>query len=147
MRHKRPKPSTLGLVSLNVDPGDHKRLRELQAALKKKIGSEPSLKKVFCWLLNIGGGVLSGRMVFTPIETFERDLAERFAVQRRALVASIDGVLSRMIPGARVSVIERNGKAVVLISTDGDEVSDEVVELDGFIENFTKKQDALEQIN
>ena len=146
MRHKRPKPSTLGMVSLNVDPRDHKRLRELQAALKKKIGSEPSLKKVFCWLLNIGGGVLSGRMVFTPIETFERDLAERFAAQRRALVASIDAVLSRTIPGARVSVIERNGKAVVLVTTDGDSVEDEV-ELDGFIENFTKKQDALAQIN
>ena len=85
-------------------------------------------------------------MVIVPVETFERDLAERFAVQRRALVGSIDGVLSRMIPGARVSLIERNGKAVVLVSTDGGEVSDEL-ELDGFIENFTKEQDALEQIN
>ena len=146
MRHKRPKTNSLGLVSLNVDPSDHKRLRELQATLKKKIGNEPSLKRVVSWLLNIGGGVLSGRMVFTPIETFERDLAERFAVQRRALVASIDGVLSRMIPGARVSVIERNGKAVVLVTTAGGEVSDEL-ELDGFIENFTREQDALEQIN
>ena len=130
MRHKRPKPNSLGLVTISVEPSDHKRLRELQATLKKKIGSEPSLKKVFRWLLNIGGGVLSGRMVFTPIETFERDLAERFAAQRRALVASIDAVLSRMIPGARVSVIERNGRAVVvLVSMDGEEVSDEV-ELD-----------------
>ena len=146
MRHKRPKTNSLGLVSVNVDPSDHKRLREIQAAIKKKIGSEPSLKKVFSWLVELGFGVASNRMVITPIETFERDLAERFAVQRRALVASIDAVLSRMIPGARVSVIERNGRAVVLVSMDGDEVSDEV-ELDGFIENFTKKQDALEQIN
>ena len=146
MRHKRPKPNSLGLVTINVEPSDHKRLRDLQATLKKKIGNEPSLRGVVRWLCNIGGGVLSGRMVFTPRETFERDLAERFAVQRRALVASIDAVLSRMIPGARVSVIERNGRAVVLVSMDGNEVSDEV-ELDGFIENFTKKQDALAQIN
>ena len=146
MRHKRPKTNSLGLVSLNVDPSDHKRLREIQAAIKKKIGSEPSLKKVFSWLAGLGFGVASNRMVIVPVETFERDLAERFAVQRRALVGSIDGVLSRMIPGARVSLIERNGKAVVLVSTDGGEVSDEL-ELDGFIENFTKEQDALEQIN
>ena len=92
MRHKRPKPNGRGQVSLNVDPDQHLRFRELQATLKKKIGSEPTLKKVFSWLLGIGGGVLSNRMVIVPVETFERDLAERFAVQRRALVGSIDGV-------------------------------------------------------
>ena len=86
-------------MNVNINGEEQKKLLDLQALLADRLGIEVSFSQLLGWLLNVGGGVLSGKMIFVPVEDHDRDASECAALERAELTAAISSIASKTSTG------------------------------------------------
>ena len=105
-------------MNVNIEAADQKRLLELQALLEQRLGIEVSFSRLLSWLLNVGGGVLSRKFIFVPVEDFDRDASECAALERAELTAAISSIASKLVPGFEVSLDDGPDEIVIVCTLD-----------------------------
>ena len=105
-------------MNVNIDDGDQKKLLSLLVLLEQRLGIEVSFSQLLGWLLNVGGGVLSGKMIFVPVEDHDRDASECAALERAELTAAISSIASKLVPGFKVFLDDGPDEIVIVCTLD-----------------------------
>ena len=102
-------------MNVKIEAADQKRLLDLQALLEQRIGTEVTFSRLFSWLLNVGAGILSGKMIFVPVADFDRDAAECATAERSELAAAVTTTARQLVPGFECHIDE--GDEIVIVCT------------------------------
>ena len=105
-------------MNVNINGEEQKKLLDLQALLADRLGIEVSFSQLLGWLLNVGGGVLSGKMIFVPVEDHDRDASECAALERAELTAAISSIASKLVPGFNVFLDDGPDEIVIVCTLD-----------------------------